>query len=112
MIASSVGLVPIEDIKSGDKVWATNPETGETILKEVVQTFRNEAKELVHDDNSNSSKIRSITVYDKNGLWSTRVDYMHSHNINGIDYCPHMHIAPHFNSLGQKIFPEITIPWD
>lgn len=37
---------------------------------------------------------------------------MHSHNINGIDYCPHMHIAPHFNSLGQKIFPEITIPWD
>ena len=61
-------------------------------------------------DNSNSSKIRSITVYDKNGLWSTRVDYMHSHNINGIDYCPHMHIAPHFNSLGQKIFPEITIP--
>ena len=47
MIASSVGLVPIEDIKSGDKVWATNPETGETILKEVVQTFRNEANELV-----------------------------------------------------------------
>ena len=48
MIASSVGLVPIEDIKSGDKVWATNPETGETALKEVVQTFRNEANELVH----------------------------------------------------------------
>ena len=48
MIASSVGLVPIEDIKSGDKVWATNPETGETVLKEVVQTFRNEANELVH----------------------------------------------------------------
>ena len=48
MIASSVGLVPIEDIKSGDKVWATNPETGETALKEVVQTFRNEENELVH----------------------------------------------------------------
>ena len=48
MIASSVGLIPIEDIKSGDKVWATNPEMGETALEEVVQTFRNEANELVH----------------------------------------------------------------
>ena len=48
MIASSVGLVPIEDIKSGDMVYAHDPETGETALKEVVQTFRNEANELVH----------------------------------------------------------------
>lgn len=48
MIASSVGLVLIEDIESGDMVYAHDPETGETALKEVVQTFRNEANELVH----------------------------------------------------------------
>ena len=32
----------------GDWVWATNPETGETALKEVVQLFRNETEEWVH----------------------------------------------------------------
>ena len=45
---TSSGLVAIETVKAGDKVWATNPETGETALKEVVQIFRNEASELVH----------------------------------------------------------------
>ncbi len=38
----------IEDIKVGEKVWATNPETGETELKGVVQTFINETDELVY----------------------------------------------------------------
>ena len=47
-VLTSSGLVAIETVKSGDKVWATNPETGETVLKEVVQTFRNEASELIH----------------------------------------------------------------
>ncbi len=48
MIVASVGLVPIEEIKAGDMVYAHNPETGETELKEVVRTFKNEATELVH----------------------------------------------------------------
>ena len=48
MIASATGQVPIEEIKAGDWVWATNPDTGETELKQVVQTFRNETTELVH----------------------------------------------------------------
>ena len=38
----------IEDIKEGDKVWACDPTTGETGLKEVKQTFVNETEELVH----------------------------------------------------------------
>ena len=63
-------------------------------------------------DNSNPAKIRSITVYDQYGRWSTRVDYMHLHNIGGIDYCPHMHIAPQLNALNQKIFSEIVISWN
>ncbi len=47
-ILSSVGYVAIEDIEIGDYVWASNPETRETSLKKVVQTFVNETDELVH----------------------------------------------------------------
>lgn len=42
------GCVVIENIEAGDKVWAGDPETGEVLLKEVVQTFVNETDELVH----------------------------------------------------------------
>ena len=42
------GYKNIEEIKPGDKVWATNPETGETELKKVVRTFVNETNELVY----------------------------------------------------------------
>ena len=47
-IMTSIGHVAIEAIEAGDLVWATNPETGETKLKEVVHTFVNETNELVH----------------------------------------------------------------
>ena len=47
-ILTSSGLVAIENISSGDWVWAENPETGEKELKQVVQTFVNETDELVH----------------------------------------------------------------
>ena len=48
LVLTDAGYVPIEEIQAGDKVWATDPETGQTELKEVVQTFENEATELVH----------------------------------------------------------------
>ena len=48
LVATKSGLVPIEDIQPGDLVWATDEETGETALKEVVQTFRNETEEWVN----------------------------------------------------------------
>ena len=48
LVATKTGLVPIEDIKPGDLVWATDEKTGETALKEVVQLFRNETEEWVH----------------------------------------------------------------
>ncbi len=38
----------IEDISPGDYVFATDPESGETRLKKVVQTFVNETDELVY----------------------------------------------------------------
>ena len=48
LVLTATGHEAIEKIEAGDWVWATDPETGETELKQVVQTFRNETKELVH----------------------------------------------------------------
>ena len=48
LVKTSEGDVPIENIQVGDYVYAHNPETGETELKPVVNTFVNEATELVH----------------------------------------------------------------
>ena len=48
LIATEFGDEEIENIKPGDLVWAWDEETGEVALKEVVQTFENEATELVH----------------------------------------------------------------
>ena len=47
-VLTAVGSVAIEDIEAGDWVWATNPETGETALKQVVQTFENQSTELIY----------------------------------------------------------------
>ena len=48
LVATETGYVTIENIKAGDLVWATDPETGATTLKPVVQTFRNETTEWIH----------------------------------------------------------------
>lgn len=48
LILTAIGHAAIETIEQGDWVWAHNPETGETELKQVVQTFVNETDELVH----------------------------------------------------------------
>jgi len=42
------GLMPIEEIKADQMVWAEDPETGERALKRVVRTFLNQKDELVH----------------------------------------------------------------
>ena len=47
-ILTAAGYVAIENIRAGDWVWASDPDTGETALKQVVQTFNNETTELVH----------------------------------------------------------------
>lgn len=48
LIQAEDGLVPIEEIKPDQLVWAEDPETGERALKRVVCLFRNEKFELVH----------------------------------------------------------------
>lgn len=47
-VVASTGNVPIEEIQVGDYVWAWDEETGETALKQVVETYINETDELVH----------------------------------------------------------------
>ena len=48
LVLTEDGLIPIEEVEDGMLVWASDPETGETALKPVVQLFRNETTELVH----------------------------------------------------------------
>ena len=48
LIHTEDGLVPIEEIKPDQLVWAEDSETGERALKRVVCLFRNEKYELVH----------------------------------------------------------------
>ena len=48
LVKTKEGSTPIECIQAGMMVFAHNPETGETALKEVVRTFVNETKELVY----------------------------------------------------------------
>jgi len=47
-IATEYGQIPIEKVTAGMLVYATDPETGETGIKPVVQTFVNETDQLVH----------------------------------------------------------------
>ena len=47
-VLTDEGSKPIEEIKAGDHVYSTDPATGESEYKEVVQTFENESDELVH----------------------------------------------------------------
>ena len=47
-ILTASGMAVIENIQAGDYVWASDPETGEVGLKQVVQTFVNETDELIH----------------------------------------------------------------
>ena len=45
-VSTEAGQIPIEAVVPGMFVWATDPETGETALKPVVQTFVNQTNEL------------------------------------------------------------------
>ena len=48
MVLTACGLVAIENIKAGDKVVATNPDTGVSEEKTVIETFLRSVTELVH----------------------------------------------------------------
>ena len=48
LILTSEGYKKIEDIEEGDVVIATDPDTGETTEKKVVETFVNESDQLIY----------------------------------------------------------------
>ena len=48
MILTAIGLVAIENIKAGDKVISTDPETFETAEKTVLETYIREDSKLIH----------------------------------------------------------------
>ena len=60
LVLTENGQKAIEDIQAGDKVYATDPETGESGYKEVLQTFEKETEVVVHvtyeKDNTDSSE--------------------------------------------------------
>lgn len=50
----------IEDIQVGDKVWAYNPETGETELEGVLNVWIKETDEILHVSTSDGETINNI----------------------------------------------------
>ena len=48
LVCTEDGEIPIEDIHTGDLVWAWDEDTGEVTLKPVVETYINQTDELVH----------------------------------------------------------------
>ena len=48
LVLCEEGTKPIEQIKTGDCVWAWDEETGAIALKEVVETYINKTNELIH----------------------------------------------------------------
>ena len=75
-VLTSAGNVAIENIRVKDYVWATNPETGETELKQVVQTFVKESSELVHLTTSEETITATPThpFYVPKKGWTSAID--------------------------------------
>ncbi|MBR1853308.1 MAG: Hint domain-containing protein [Lachnospiraceae bacterium] len=48
MVMTAAGLMAIEQIKAGDLVLTTSPDTYETVYKKVAETYERETKDLLH----------------------------------------------------------------
>ena len=59
-VYTDTGLVCIEEIEVGDSVWAYNPETGETELKEVLNVWVKETDEILHVSTSDGELLTII----------------------------------------------------
>lgn len=65
LVLTENGQKAIEDIQAGDKVYATDPETGESGYKEVLQTFEKETEVVVHvtyEKDGEGSNAETTTV--------------------------------------------------
>ena len=76
LVLTEDGEKPIESIKVGDYVYSTDPETGESDYKEVLQTFINESSELVHIHVNGEEIVSTPThpFYSPVRGWTSAVD--------------------------------------
>ena len=96
-IKTEDGNKNIEEIEKGDKVYSSNPETGETDLKEVKQVFVNEAYTIVHIKISDEEEtaIESIDTTENHPFYV--VDY-------GFKYASELKIGDEIKSLSGDIY--------
>ena len=76
LVETENGSLPIEQITAGMLVYATDPDTGETALKPVVQTFRNTTAEWVHitiNDETLTCTLEHPFYVPKKG-WTSAID--------------------------------------
>ncbi|WP_262008174.1 ricin-type beta-trefoil lectin domain protein [Streptomyces sp. FIT100] len=69
---------PIKDVKNGDKVLATDPETGETSVETVTaerksKGFKHFVKVTIDTDGAKGTKTASVTATDKHPFWVPEV---------------------------------------
>ncbi|MEV4949889.1 polymorphic toxin-type HINT domain-containing protein [Streptomyces sp. NPDC053755] len=74
VITADGKTIPIEDLTIGDRVLATDPETGETIEKPVTNTIlgtgdKNLVKITLDVDGADGNKEASVTATDKHPFW-------------------------------------------
>jgi len=67
LVMAVAGMVAIEKIKSGDKVISTDPETMETSLKTVLETYIREVTTLVHLTVNGEEIVTTVELLDVNG---------------------------------------------
>lgn len=102
----------IETIKAGDKVYSTDPETGETGIKSVKQVFVNETDELVHVEIKQISK-EETDISEENNQKSKKTEIIttkrHPFYVAGygFKYASELKIGDRVVSLDGNIY-EIT----
>ncbi|MCU7841781.1 MAG: hypothetical protein KZQ94_20695, partial [Candidatus Thiodiazotropha sp. (ex Troendleina suluensis)] len=73
LVSTETGLVPITNIKIGDKVWAFNEETGEKSLQEVVHLIQGEGDKTIVDITIETGEVIQATsghpFYVKQEAW-------------------------------------------
>jgi hypothetical protein len=67
LVATAHGLIPIEDIHIGDKVWAYNESNQTQSLQEVTHLIRGEGNKTLTDITLNSGEI--ITATSNHPFW-------------------------------------------
>lgn len=84
LVLTSTGLIKIENIKTGDKVWSYDEKTKKKSSKAVAQIFRNKTKEWVHlfVKNTKTNGVEEIVrtpnhrIYIKNKGWIKAVEIL------------------------------------